>query len=348
MDVVVILSPGFPKDEADTACLPAVQQFVLSIKKQFPQTPLIILSLQYPFEAKEYEWNGLKVISLGGKNKPRFSRFFIWLKAYRQLKKINRKNRIVGALSLWLTESALISGYFSRRHNIKHYTWLFGQDAKASNRYVRLIRPKAEEMIAMSEFIREEFYKNHGQQPFLVAENGINASIFPEFNAGNRSITLLGVGSLIPLKNYSLFIELVSELKPAYPGILAVIAGAGPQKEQLALLVKQLGLQDQVRFTGSLPHAEILSLMADSRIFLHTSDFEGNSTVMMEALYSGCTVVSKTGLSTKETKNLWVMESRTELKEALLRLLNEAPAAERVVFNTMDKTAARIMDLFLK
>ena len=348
MKTIGIVTPGFPKDEQDTTCLPAVQQFVLSAKTLFPDLRIVILAFQYPFEEKEYTWYGLRVIALGGKNRPKLYRLFTWLKAYRRMQQLKKENKIIGILSLWLSETALVSNYFSKWNGIPHFMWLHGQDAKADNRYIRLIRPKGREVIAISEFIQKEFYKNHHQLPFLVAENGVNPMIFPELNTSLRPIDILGAGSLIHLKNYALFIEIISEIKKTYPTFRAVIAGDGVEKERLTQLSGASGLESHLRFVGQVAHKEVLDLMANARIFLHPSDFEGNSTVVIEALYSGCEVISKTSLSHREINHLHIKFSKQEMTDTILRHLKENSKAERVTFHAMDDTAQRIIGLFLK
>ena len=347
MNVVIIVTPGFPENEQDTTCLPAFQQFALSAKKCFPQLSLVILTFQYPFTKKEYEWHGIKVISLGGKNNSGFFRVLIWIRAYLTLRKIKRQNTVVGLLSLWLTECSLVAKYFSKFNGLKHYMWLIGQDAKLTNAYIARIKPKGDNIIAMSDFLREEFFKNHKQIPFMVAENGINESAFPILNKSHRSIDIIGVGSLSALKNYRLFIEVISNVQKKHPNIKAAIIGAGEKEENLKDLVKQLQLQNTIAFLGLLPHTKVFEWMNDSKLFLHTSDYEGNSTVLMEALYSGCKVVSKQSLRATPVKNLHIKTTKEEMINCSLQILQENAPPERVVFNTMDKSAEKIISLFL-
>ena len=40
---LIILSPGFPKDESDTACLPSQQIFVRALNKNFPSLRIFFL-----------------------------------------------------------------------------------------------------------------------------------------------------------------------------------------------------------------------------------------------------------------------------------------------------------------
>ena len=114
MKTLVILTPGFPKDEQDSTCLPAFQQFVLSVQKLYPNQGLIIISFQYAFEKKNYLWFGNRVISVGGKNKPGIYRLITWVKAWRILNKLKKEIEITGVLSLWLSECSLIAKYFCK------------------------------------------------------------------------------------------------------------------------------------------------------------------------------------------------------------------------------------------
>ncbi len=343
---LILLSPGFPKDEQDTSCLPAFQQFALSVKEQFPQYRLIVLSFQYPFEARRYQWKGIGVIALGGKNRSKLFRLRTWMAARRALREIYQTHEVAGLISLWMTECALVANRFAKKHQLKHVIWIIGQDAKAGNSYVKRTRPEASQLIAMSDFLKDEFYKNYGIMPQHVMENGINVSIFPGLNTGERAIDVFGAGSLIPLKNYSLFIGLIAELKQDFPQIRVQIAGGGEERDSLQNLIIKLGLENNVRLLGPQSHAETLVLMNQSKVFLHTSHYEGNSTVLMEALYSGCRVLSTCALSYKKTDHLLVSSDREVLKQALLSLLHDQEhLGSRVVFNTMHDTARRMVNL---
>jgi glycosyltransferase involved in cell wall biosynthesis len=100
---------------------------------------------------------------------------------------------------------------------------------------------------------------------------------------------------------------------------------------------------------GPQSHTETLLLMNQSKVFLHTSHYEGNSTVLMEALYSGCRVISTCALSHRKTQHLFVSADRHALKQELLSVLQDKHyPVNRVVFNTMDDTARRMVDLLVK
>jgi glycosyltransferase involved in cell wall biosynthesis len=344
---LLILSPGFPADENESSCLPPIQQFCISVKKKYPQLQLTVIAFQYPFTRTTYKWKGITVHSLGGKNRPGMMRMINWLRAYRLMRTISREQHLEGVLSLWLTETALTGKIFCRLNGLKHYTWLQGQDAAAGNRYIKRMQAKGKELIAISEFNRAELKKNHGLDAFMVANNGLNEEIFPVLKNNGRKIDLLGVGSLIPLKNYETFIRIVHSLNKEHADLNCVIAGKGPEEQSLRELTSQLGLQNSIRFTGELKHEEVLRLMNDSRVFVHPSLYEGNSTVLIEALYNGCQVVSFQGLANEKIKNLHLCENEEQMKERISGLLLREENYESVKFNSMDSTAEKIIGLYL-
>ena len=345
-ECIVVLSPGFAANEDDTTCLPHIQQFILSLKKLYTEKSIVVIAFQYPFISKTYDWHGVKVITLGGKNKTKLFRLITWMKAYRQLVKIKKKKKLRGVLSIFHTECAVVGSKFAKRNSLKHYSWLQGQDAKADNPYVKRIQAKSDEILCLSEFLQHEFYKNHGVKPKYVIDNGITESVFPILNQNERLIDILGVGSLIPLKNYSLFIELVHELKDQFPVIKTAIVGEGVEHDKLQAKIDQLGLQENVTLLGLKSHAETLVLMNDSKVVLHTSDYEGSCSVLFEALYSGCDVVSTTNPSNLNYPQFFYSVKKEELKERLIYLLFQNKIdRKRVLYNTMDNSAKNIMNL---
>lgn len=346
-ECIVLLTPGFAADENDTTCLPHIQQLVLSFKKLYSEQSIIVLSFQYPFAKHTYKWNGVDVISLGGKNRTKFFRLLIWLKAYRRLKRIKHRNNLLGVFSVFHTECALVGTKFSRRNSVRHVSWLQGQDAKADSPYVKRIDAKENEIAALSVFLRDEFYRNFKVKPRYVIDNGLNESAFPQINKGERRIDVLGVGSLTQLKNYSLFIELIAGIKKGFPDIRTAIAGSGDEKENLQKLIREYNLQNNVELLGLKSHQEIFDLMNQSKVVLHTSKYEGSCSVIFEALYSGCKVVSTCNPSELVYPEFYTNTNKNMLYEKLHEFLSEEkPERKRVLYNSMDNSAQTIMSLF--
>ena len=290
-EILVIITPGFPADEDDSTCIPPQQLFVRALKEQRPQLNIIILSLQYPFTPANYTWHGMPIIAFGGPNRGRFYRLALWLKVWKTLKQLNRECQLTGIVSFWLGECAFIGNRFARRYKLQHYCWLLGQDARPGNNYVKLAGLKGDQLIALSDSLSKEFNTNYGIKPQHIIPPGIDPTMFgapiPE-----KHIDIMGAGSLIPLKQYHLFVDIVKKLTLSFPSLKTAICGKGPEMENLKRQIKNNGLEKNIKIKGELPQRDVLALMQRSKIFLHTSNYEGFGVVLTEALYAGARVVS--------------------------------------------------------
>jgi glycosyltransferase involved in cell wall biosynthesis len=343
---LLILSPGFPKNEKDTTCLPAQQALVRSLNALFPSTKIIIIAFQYPYTNTPYVWHGNSVIPLHGRNRHQPYRWLVWYKAWCQLKKLYKSEPVAGILSFWLDECAMIGHHFSKRKRIPHFTWILGQDARPGNRFVRRISPTGESLIAMSDFLARTFYENYSIRPKHVIPNGIDPALYPA-QQNTRDIDIIGIGSLIPLKRYDLFIEIIKKLQVSLPGLKVMICGKGGEKENLETHITQNGLDHIIQLTGEKPHDEILQLMQRSKLMLHTSSYEGFSGACLEALYAGAHVVSFFNPQDGWIKHWHIADDPKTMTDTALKLLcTEKPDHSPVLAYDMKDTAAAIMQLF--
>jgi glycosyltransferase involved in cell wall biosynthesis len=288
---LIILSPGFPENEANTTCLPPQQVFIRALRTGFPKLKIIILCFEYPFDTIEYEWNQTRVIPFNSWNKRKLSKLRVWYRIWKKLNQLKKEFRIIGLFSFWCAECALIGKYFAKFHALNHFIWVLGQDARKENRFIRWIRPRPEELVAISDFLAQEFFKNHSVKPAHIFPIGVDISLYPR-GPIKRDIDVLGVGSLITLKQFDIFIRVIGELIKTCPSISAMICGKGPEKDRLQALIGELKLNNNILLAGEMGHSEILQLMCRSRVLLHPSSYEGFGMVCLEALYAGAHVIS--------------------------------------------------------
>ncbi|HTH82840.1 MAG TPA: glycosyltransferase family 4 protein [Mucilaginibacter sp.] len=345
-DTLIILTPGFPKDEADSTCLPDRQIFVRVLKETYPDLHIVVLSFQYPYQPKRYSWHGVQVTALGGKNKSGLQRRITWAGAWYELKKLNKKNHVVGLLSFWLDECAYIGDKFAKKHQLKHYSWLLGQDARAGNRYVNRIKPKGENLIALSDFLVNEFERNYLIVPQHVVPGAIDAATFKPSSA-KRNIDVLGAGSLISLKQFNVFVDNINCLKSDHPEIKAVICGKGAETDALQTQIKQLGLENNITLMGQLPHEQVLELMQRTRVFMHTSNYEGFGIVCLEALHAGAKVVSFAQPMQIVIENWHIVKTADEMQQIANTILNDKDAVYESVLPYQTADAAKaVIQLF--
>jgi len=343
---LIILTPGFPKDEADTTCIPPQQVFVKALQKANPELNIVVLTFTYPFSSGEYDWHGIRVISFGNKWNSRVLGWATPLRVWLALQRLEDKFQIVGLLSFWLGKCAAAGSYFARKYHLKHYGWLLGQDAKAGNKYVKKIRPVGDELIAISDFIQQGFYKNYGIHPRHVIPVGVDTSLFEKAPV-SRDIDILGAGSLIPLKQYDVFIDQINFLKCFYPDIKVAICGDGSEKAKLLELIAHYGLQNNIQLLGELPHATVLTMMQRAKVFLHPSNYEGFSTVCLEALYAGARVISFVQPMDAPIKNWDIARDKKHMLELLkVALQEERNVYEQVLPYNIEDSAERMLRLF--
>src|SRR5471030_1545875 len=202
---LLILSPGFAANEADSTCLPAQQQLILALNKNNPSVKILILAFQYPYSNKPYQWHGNTVIPFGGENRQRLYRLLTWFRVWKKLRELKKQYTIKGIFCFWYGECAMIGKLFAKRNRLTFFTWILGQDARAGNRYAKLFPPKPDELVAISDFVANEFETNYRVRPAHIISNGVTPSLFPQATEV-RDIDIIGVGSLIALKQYDIFV----------------------------------------------------------------------------------------------------------------------------------------------
>lgn len=105
------------------------------------------------------------------------------------------------------------------------------------------------------------------------------------------ALRLLCVGNLVPLKRFELAIAALSVSELA--GATLRIAGkpAPGKANELAVLARELGVDDRVQFLGQIPREAVVAEMGAADVLIHLSAREGGSGVVGEATAVGLPVV---------------------------------------------------------
>ena len=345
---LVILSPGFPADEADTTCVPPQQVFVRNLKKNFPALNIVVFAFEYPFVDSEYDWYDVSVTAFGGQNRGGFRRLLNWRRIRQKLRFINKRAQIIGVLSFWLGDCAYVGSLFARKYKLPHFTWILGQDARPGNKYVKRAKSRANNLIALSDFVASEFHKNYGITPDHVIPAGIDTGMFTTISF-ERDIDILAAGSLIPLKQFHLIVSLVRSLQESFPHIRVMICGNGPEREKLDTMIKDLELDNNIMLVGELPHEEVLALLQRTKVFVHPSAYEGFGIACLEALYAGAQVVSFVRPMQAEIKHWHIAINELEMNHGVKSLLS-LPDIDHTPISPylVEDTNRAVMELFAK
>jgi glycosyltransferase involved in cell wall biosynthesis len=138
------------------------------------------------------------------------------------------------------------------------------------------------------------FFQEHGvHSDFHVVSGGIDSKQFAPAN-GQHNFDFITVGRLEPIKRFDIFIHSIAEIKKINPTVKAAIIGDGSLAIELKQLAKELKLNNSVFFPGA--QSNVSEWLRNSKIFILTSDSEGLSLAMMEAMMCGLpAIVSNVG-----------------------------------------------------
>lgn len=95
---------------------------------------------------------------------------------------------------------------------------------------------------------------------------------------------------MFPQKNQEMMIRAFAKIAEKYPDWKLVIYGEGPRRQSLQLIIDNLQLTDRVQLPGRTE--KVIDELQKSKIFCLSSDYEGMSNSMIEAICVGLPIVS--------------------------------------------------------
>lgn len=335
------ISPGFAADEYDVNCIPPLQSLARSLSTL--GVDLQIITLGYPFQSSSYSWHGIPVYAAYGIN-GRWFRWLNWIRAARFARQLNAGVKFDVIHSFWLGPCWLIGQYLQGLWQIPHYTTLMGQDVLTSNVYLHLLRNRHfTSLVALSEYQNQLFKNSKGRFAFHTIGWGLGMEDIPSTADSPRSLTVLGCGSLIPLKNWPLWIMVLAKLVAWNPEVRAEIIGSGPEEKKVKRYIERAGLSQHITLRGSLLRPEVLRRMKESKVFLHTAQFESFGYVLLEAAACGCQVISTPVGIARDLARCGT--SVDELFDQTVKALSVSFPGHPPRLKSMDDTAREYLDL---
>jgi len=130
----------------------------------------------------------------------------------------------------------------------------------------------------------------------VVLYNGINLSEFQE-NLGDKlelkgNFNLIFPGGSKSIKSPEIMIESLYIVKNEIPNVHLYIAGIVPQNNYIRAMVKNLGLEENVSFTGYLPPQKYRNLLKQVDLLVMTSKAEAFPIALLEAMGMGKSVIA--------------------------------------------------------
>lgn len=109
---------------------------------------------------------------------------------------------------------------------------------------------------------------------------------------GKFNKILLFTGRLVQQKDIPTLFKAFRIVRDKIPSVLLTIIGSGAQEEMLRRLTNDLGINDNVIFTGSIEHNKISEYLAACDVYTISSIFEGTCIAMVEAMAAEKPVVA--------------------------------------------------------
>ena len=163
---------------------------------------------------------------------------------------------------------------------------------------MRIFLPFTSHHIVQTQSIKEYFPKNV-QRKTTIIPNPVNEEIY---NIKGEEIEkknlIVNVGRMTNQKNQMMLIDAFNQICQEFPDYKLLIFGEGPMREKLEEHVSSLFLKDRVYLPGRCEN--IFERMGEAKLFCLSSDFEGMSNAMIEAICLGLPIVTTNVSGVKE------------------------------------------------
>ena len=242
--------------------------------------------------------------------------------------------QLFSAPVLWL-------GWFNKTPVIINYRG--GEARTYFNKSIKWVRPsinKASAVIVPSGYLQSVF-----------SDFGLNTQVIPNIvnlerfqakqdcGGGQIHPHLVITRNLEAIYGIATAINAIALLKPGIPDIQLLIAGSGPQKEELQQLILKKGLENNVHFTGKLTPEEMSRCYQQATIMLNPTTVDNMPNSVLEAMASGVAVVtSNVGgipyiVEDNKTALFCEVNNPEAMAKQITRLLNDPELYQTLVNN---------------
>lgn len=230
---------------------------------------------------------------------------------------------------------------------------------------LRILFNRVDLIIAPSEFLKKEILAvgDISKKSFVVS-NGIDLKKYHPSLSGevirekydiNDKFVIMTLCRLVPIKGVDILIDSFCRILEKFPNAVLMIAGSGPQENELQKKVDSMNTGNRIFFTGEIPHHKTPFYYAACDVFVQANRVygdleEGQGITLMEAAACGKPVVSTaTGgipevVKDNETGFLVAPESPEELSEKLEYLITHPDERTRLGKNASTDATKRFDD----
>lgn len=163
---------------------------------------------------------------------------------------------------------------------------------------MRIFLPFTSRHVVQTQSIKEYFPKNV-QRKTTIIPNPVNEDIYQiDVDKVRKKNIIINIGRMTNQKNQLMLIDAFYQIHQDFPDYQLFIYGDGPMREKLEEHISMLSLKDKVFLPGRCEH--IFEKLSEAKLFCLSSDFEGMSNALIEAICLGLPVVTTNVSGVKE------------------------------------------------
>lgn len=127
----------------------------------------------------------------------------------------------------------------------------------------------------------------------IVIHNGTKVPESLSSHVVDQQVHIVFVGRLIQPKDPQLLVRACGELqKEGNTNFTLTIVGGGPQQKDVADVIAESDIKHKVSITGEIPKQQVEQILAQSSLFVLTSNYEGFPYTILEAMAYGLPVIA--------------------------------------------------------
>ncbi len=209
---------------------------------------------------------------------------------------------------------------------------------------IKLFYPRAKKLLAVSAGVKEDLFLNFGVPREKVAVignpidlNRIRSAVEEEIEVpwpSDDVPVIISCGRLASVKNYPLLLRAMKIVKQEID-VRLVLIGEGSERAALATLSEELGISENVSFSGYKSNP--FGYISKADIFVLPSNNEGFGNVIVEAMACGTPVVSTRTVGAEEIITdgvngiLTAIDDHNEMAEAILNFIKNHNLRDELV-----------------